>query len=143
MNEREWLRAALKTLWVGGRPRLDLNIVIDGVNAGAINRGAAARRVEREILRNRQQAQAKALALPAPPRSLQPIDRDLRRAFELSIAANRHYIRWLRTGSDNSWGAAWRVSRESTRVKERLMQRFQAAGKRHRVAVPPASSLWP
>ena len=77
-----------------------------------------------------------------PPRSLQPIAVLLLRAFDQSLAANRAYVAWLRSGrAEDTQG--WRLSLRASATKAELMARLGAAGRPYGIAVPRASTLWP
>lgn len=142
MNERTWLRKALATLYIGGRPRLDLNMLLDDVRAGRVSRATAARRIEREVILQRQRARARAAALPIPHARLQRASILLLRAFDQSLAANRAYVTWLRSDAPRDT-RGWRISRRATRTKGLLMQQLAEHGARHRLRVPSATQLWP
>jgi hypothetical protein len=90
----------------------------------------------------RRQALREVHALPMPPRELRPITRLLERAFQQSLAANRAYVEWLRSGR-RADDTAWRRSAEATRTKALLIERLERAGRRHGIEVPPATGLWP
>jgi len=142
MTQEEWLRRALSTLYVGGRPRADLNNLLDQTKRGVVDRRTAASIIERDIMDARRKARARAAALPTPPRSLQPIATLLLRAFDQSLAANRAYVLWLRSDRvEDTQG--WRLSRRASATKAELMARFAEAGRPYGIAVPRASTLWP
>jgi len=142
MTPREWLQKAIATLYVGGRPREDLNILLDQVKRGAIPRGVAANRIEQRIIPAREAARARVAALPVPPRRLQPITVRLLRAFDQSLAANRAYVAWLRSGrAEDVQG--WRLSLRATETKARLIAQLDAAGRPYGIDVPPPSMFWP
>jgi hypothetical protein len=142
MSPRQWLQRALSTLYVGGRPREDLNILLDQAKRGAIARSVAVNRIEQRVIPAREAARARVAALPLPPRRLQPITGLLLRAFNQSLAANRAYARWLRSGVRYD-DVAWRHSAKATQTKAALSERLNRAGRRYGVRVPPPTGLCP
>lgn len=142
MGQEEWIRRALSTLYVGGRPRADLNILLDRAKRGAVPRAVAARIIERDIMAARSAARARVAALPTPPRSLQPIAALLLRAFDQSLAANRAYVTWLRSNrAEDTQG--WRLSLRATATKAQLLARLSAAGRPYGIRVPAQTNFWP
>ena len=142
MTEAEWLRRALATLHVGGRPRMDLNILLDQAQRGVVPRAVAANRIEREIIPARERARARVEALPVPPQRLQSITTLLMRAFGQSLAANRAYVTWLR--SDRAVDTqGWRLSLRASATKQQLLQRLARAGAPHGIRVPAQTNFWP
>lgn len=142
MDRAGWLRRALATLRVGGTPRADLNRLLDQVKARQVSRAAAADQIEQQIIPARQRARARAVALPAPDASMHPIATLLVRAFDQSLAANRAYVEWLRSGQPADT-RAWHLSMSATGTKEKLVALLARAGKPHGIAVPKATGLWP
>jgi hypothetical protein len=142
MTPRAWLREAVATLSVGGRPRLDLNLLLDARAAGALSDEEAARRIADSIIPRRERALRRVGRLPLPPSELRSIVVLLERSFDQSLTANRAYVRWLRSGAGHD-DVAWRHSARATRTKAQLIERLHAAGRRYGVVVPPATSLWP
>ncbi len=142
MSPRQWLQRALSTLYVGGRPREDLNILLDQAKRGVVPRAVAANRIERRIIPAREAARARAAALPVPPRRLQPIATQLLRAFDQSLAANRAYVQWLRSDRRED-DRGWRLSLRATETKTRLMAQLAEAGRPYGLTVPAPSMFWP
>ncbi|MFM7551469.1 MAG: hypothetical protein ACKO7Q_01275, partial [Actinomycetota bacterium] len=142
MSPRQWLQRALSTLYVGGTPRMDLNILLDQAKRGVVPRAVAANRIERRIIPAREAARARAAALPVPPRKLQPIATQLLRAFDQSLAANRAYARWLRSDQREDT-RGWRLSLRATETKTRLMAQLAEAGRPYGLTVPAPSMFWP
>lgn len=142
MSPRQWLQRALSTLYVGGTPRMDLNILLDQAKRGVVPRAVAANRIERRIIPAREAARARAAALPVPPRKLQPIATQLLRAFDQSLAANRAYVRWLRSDQREDT-RGWRLSLRATETKTRLMAQLAEAGRPYGLTVPAPSMFWP
>ena len=143
MTRREWLAAALRTLSAHGNPRHDLNRVLGQVATAAIARADAADRIQRTVIPRRLSGLAAVQALPVAPAPFRGIEQHLQSAFRLSIAADRSYLAWLRTGSGASEEAAWRTSIRATRVKALLLNGFRVQGRRFSLSVPRATALWP
>ena len=142
LTPEQWLRRAIATLSVGGRPRLDLNLLLDAHRAGRVSSAEAARRISREIIPRRERALRRVEALPIPPRELRPIVVLLERSFAQSLDANHAYVRWLRSGVRYD-DVAWRHSAKATQTKTALIERLNRAGQRYGVRVPPPTGLWP
>jgi hypothetical protein len=142
MTPQQWFRRSLATLFVGGYPRLELNDLLVYVREGSMSRTAAARRIEREIIPAREQARMRVAALPIPPQRYAPIARLLLRAFDQSLAANRAYVTWLRSGQPES-SAGWAASRRASATKARLIALMQREGARYGIDVPSATNSWP
>ena len=142
MNAEQWLRSALATLYVGGQPRMDLNILLDQAKRRAVPRKVAANRIENTIIPQRERARKRVAALPVPPARLQPIVTLLMRAFNQSLQANHAYVEWLRSGraADDK---GWRISLRATDTKAKLLARLAQAGKPHGIRVPSATNFWP
>ncbi|MEI7438781.1 MAG: MBG domain-containing protein, partial [Thermoleophilia bacterium] len=142
MSAKQWLRRALDTLQVGGKPRLDLNLLLDSLSSGKTTRADAVRLIEREIIPRREQARAKVEALPIPPGKLRPIATLLLRAFDQSLAANHAYVDWLQSGAaEDTQG--WRYSKKASATKAKLISLLAKIGRANGVKVPPATGLWP
>ncbi|MFM9124409.1 MAG: fibronectin type III domain-containing protein, partial [Actinomycetota bacterium] len=142
MTPEQWLRRAVATLSVGGRPRIDLNLLLDAHRAGRVSSADAARAISREIIPRRERALRRVEALPIPPRELRPIVVLLERSFAQSLAANHAYVRWLRSGVRYD-DVAWRHSAKATQTKAALIERLNRAGRRYGVRVPAPTGLWP
>jgi hypothetical protein len=132
----------VRTLSVGGRPRLDLNLLLDGVAAGSTSRADAARAIERQIIPRREAARDRVRALPVPPKRLQPVVTLLLRSFDQSLAANRAYVRWLRSDR-RADDTGWRYSERATATKRRLIDLLNRLGTRYGIRVPAENGLWP
>jgi hypothetical protein len=142
LDEQAWLKRAIRTLSVGGQPRLDLNLLLDDVAAGRVSHREAARRIDRQIIPRRLAARAQVNALPVPPVALRRVVRLLDRSFAQSLAANRAYIRWLRSGQ-RADAIGWRYSLKATATKRELIDLLDRLGTKHGLRVPPATGLWP
>ncbi|MBM3681174.1 MAG: hypothetical protein FJW81_07635 [Actinobacteria bacterium] len=142
LTPEQWLRRAVDTLSVGGRPRLDLNLLLDAHRADRVSSADAARAISREIIPRRERALRRVQALPIPPRELRPIVVLLERSFAQSLAANHAYVRWLRSGVRYD-DVAWRHSAKATQTKAALIERLNRAGRRYGVRVPAPTGLWP
>ncbi len=142
LTPRDWLLRAVRTLSVGGRPRLDLNLLLDAVAAGSVSHRDAARTIEREIIPRRLAARRRVDALPLPPASLRRVVVLLERSFDRSVAANRAYVRWLRSGQASD-PIGWRYSLRATATKRELIALLNALGKRYGISVPAENGLWP
>jgi len=142
LNSRDWLKRAILTLSVGGRPRLDLNLLLDDVGAGKVSHREAARRIDRQIIPRRLAARAQVDALPVPPQQLQRVVTLLDRSFAQSLAANRAYIRWLKSGQASD-PIGWRYSLKATATKQELIALLTKLSAPHGLRIPPASGLWP
>lgn len=142
MNAEQWLRRAMATLYVGGQPRMDLNILLDQAKRRVVNWNVAANRIENTIIPQRERARARVAALPTPPPSLQPIVTLLLRAFNQSLQANHAYIDWLRSGraADDK---GWRISLRASATKAQLLARLAKAGAPYGIRVPSATNFWP
>jgi len=142
MNTEQWLRRAMATLYVGGQPRMDLNILIDQAKRRAVPWNVAANRIENTIIPQRERARQRVAALPTPPRSLQPIVTLLLRAFNQSLQANHAYVDWLRSGraADDK---GWRISLRASATKTQLLARLGKAGAPYGIGVPSATNFWP
>lgn len=66
----------------------------------------------------------------------------LLRAFDQSLAANRAYVTWLRSGRREDT-RGWRLSLRATDTKTRLMAQLDAAGRPYGIDVPAPSMFWP
>ena len=87
-------------------------------------------------------ARARVEALPLPPPSLRPIADLLVRAFDLSLAANRAYVDWLRSGeAEDTKG--WRISLQASAVKAKMIEELSTQGARYGIDIPPATNFWP
>ena len=142
LNARDWLRRAIRTLSVGGRPRLDLNLLLDDVAAGRVSHLEAARRIDRQIVPRRLAARAKVDALPVPPAALRNVVTLLERSFDQSLAANHAYIKWLKSGQASD-PIGWRYSLKATATKHRLIALLNRLGARYGIHVPAENGLWP
>ncbi|MGI9186949.1 MAG: MBG domain-containing protein, partial [Gaiellales bacterium] len=142
LNARDWLERAIRTLSVGGKPRLDLNLLLDDVAAGRVSHVEAAYRIDRLIIPRRLAAREKVNALPVPPASLRRVVTLLERSFDQSLAANRAYIRWLKSGQASD-PIGWRFSLHATATKKQLIELLNRLGARYGLRVPPATGLWP
>jgi VCBS repeat-containing protein len=142
MNAEKWLRSALATLYVGGQPRMDLNILLDQAKRRAVPWNVAANRIENTIIPQRERARQRVAALPTPPASLQPIVTLLLRAFNQSLQANHAYVDWLRSGraADDK---GWRISLRASATKTQLLARLGKAGAPYGIGVPSATNFWP
>jgi hypothetical protein len=142
MNAEKWLRSALATLYVGGQPRMDLNILLDQAKRRAVPWNVAANRIENTIIPQRERARQRVAALPTPPASLQPIVTLLLRAFNQSLQANHAYVNWLRSGraADDK---GWRISLRASATKTQLLARLGKAGAPYGIGVPSATNFWP
>ena len=81
-------------------------------------------------------------ALPVPPSSLRRVVTLLERSFDQSLAANRAYIRWLKSGQASD-PIGWRYSLKATATKKELIELLNRLGARYGLRVPPATGLWP
>jgi hypothetical protein len=142
LDEQAWLKRAIRTLSVGGQPRLDLNLLLDEVATGKVSHLQAAHRIDRQIIPRRLAAREKVNVLPVPPASLRRVVMLLERSFDQSLAANRAYIRWLKTGQSSD-PIGWRYSLKATATKQQLIALLNKLGARHGLRVPPATGLWP
>ena len=142
LSARDWLQRAIRTLSVGGRPRLDLNLLLDDVARGKVSHREAARRIDRQIIPRRLAARGNVNALPVPPSSLRRVVTLLERSFDQSLAANRAYIRWLKSGQASD-PIGWRYSLKATATKKELIELLNRLGARYGLRVPPATGLWP
>ena len=142
LSARDWLQRAIRTLSVGGRPRLDLNLLLDDVARGKVSHREAARRIDRQIIPRRLAARGNVNALPVPPSSLRRVVTLLERSFDQSLAANRAYIRWLKSGQASD-PIGWRYSLKATATKKQLIELLNRLGARYGLRVPPATGLWP
>ena len=142
MNTEQWLRRAMATLYVGGQPRMDLNILLDQAKRRVVPWNVAANRIENTIIPQRERARQRVAALPTPPASLQPIVTLLLRAFNQSLQANHAYVNWLRSGraADDK---GWRISLRASATKTTLLRRLAVAGKPYGIGVPSATNFWP
>ena len=142
MNTEQWLRRAMATLYVGGQPRMDLNILIDQAKRRVVPRKLIANRIENTIIPQRERARERVSALPTPPPSLQPIVTLLLRAFNQSLQANHAYIDWLRSGRAAD-DRGWRISLRASGTKAQLLNRLAKAGAPYGIRVPSATNFWP
>jgi hypothetical protein len=142
LTARDWLKRAVRTLSVGGRPRLDLNLLLDDVASGKVSHREAARRIDRQIIPRRLAAREKVNALPVPPASLRRVVTLLERSFDQSLAANRAYIKWLKSGQSSD-PIGWRYSLKATATKKQLIALLNKLGAKYGLRVPPATGLWP
>jgi hypothetical protein len=142
MNTEQWLRRAMATLYVGGQPRMDLNILIDQAKRRVVPRKLIANRIENTIIPQRERARERVAALPTPPPSLQPIVTLLLRAFNQSLQANHAYIDWLRSGRAAD-DRGWRISLRASGTKAQLLNRLAKAGAPYGIRVPSATNFWP
>jgi hypothetical protein len=142
MNAEQWLRRAMATLYVGGQPRMDLNILLDQAKRRVVGWDVAANRIENTIIPQRERARERVAALPTPPPALRPIVTLLLRAFNQSLQANRAYVDWLRSGRAVD-DRGWRISLRASTTKAQLLDRLAQAGKPYGIRVPSATNFWP
>ena len=142
MNTEQWLRRAMATLYVGGQPRMDLNILLDQAKRRVVPWNVAANRIENTIIPQRERACQRVAALPTPPPALRPITTLLLRAFNQSLQANHAYVKWLRSGrAEDTKG--WRMSLRASATKAKLLRQLTAAGGPYGIRVPSATNFWP
>jgi hypothetical protein len=142
MNTEQWLRRAMATLYVGGQPRMDLNILLDQAKRRVVPWNVAANRIENTIIPQRERARQRVAALPTPPPALRPITTLLLRAFNQSLQANHAYVKWLRSGrAEDTKG--WRMSLRASATKAKLLRQLTAAGGPYGIRVPSATNFWP